>query len=657
MPELEQIKKEIIEDIKKKNQDIPNDIKRKIKDELDILGETEGLFKKSNLEEFYNTWISWKNEKKESTDVNKINGWTPYYLEITTKKPENGFLEARRYFARVGFPDIDTDFDDEFRDKIYDYIIEKYGRENVGNIGTHGKLKFKSCIRRVGKALDIADSWGETKEDKQAYITNNEARVSEIINTFPEGPVIKVRDEEGDMKIITNVDDALIYCDEFKKEISKHEGMANYIKQIQGTFATFSSHAAGICVSDIPIGMIAPLRRAKKDSYSTQYPNEDLESLGLIKFDILAIATLTVIKKTCKLIADNYDIELDYKNLPMGDKKALDIYREGNLGGVFQCEQWGMQQTMKEIGVDSFRDVMAAIALYRPGPMDNIPEYCARKKGRQEIDYFHKTIEPFVKEHLEETYGILIYQEQLMRICETLAGFSIAEGYVMIKAIGKKIPELMASFEKQFIQGCVDNNVPQGVAHQYWDKFIVPFANYGFNKAHAGAYAYLSYQCAYLKANYPEEFIITLLNVEAERSHYEKAEKFEKEFTKKMKIKFLPRTLNDCGVEYKIENSKDVSKGINQTTIRPSLLCKSVGLKSSENIEKNSPYSDLRDLAERTNFSSVTTEVIGGLIEAGFFKGKSGIKKKESIIFDFKTIRDDLKLAQKKGVESVDIFG
>ena len=175
--------------------------------------------------------------------------------------------------------------------------------------------------------------------------------------------------------------------------------------------------------------------------------------------------------------------------------------------------------------------------------------------------------------------------------------------------------------------------------------------------SHAGAYAYLSYQTAYLKANYPEEFVITLLNTEVERAHYEKAEKFEKEFKKKMNIKFLPRTLNDCGVKYKIEQSKDISKGINQTVIRPSLLCKSVGTNAASNIEKNAPYKDLRDLAEKTDFSYVTTDVIGGLIEAGFFKGKAGIKKKEKIISDFKEIRDDLKKANKKGIESVDIFG
>jgi len=250
---------------------------------------------------------------------------------------------------------------------------------------------------------------------------------------------------------------------------------------IANNIVVHNSHAAGFVVSDIPIEQIAPLRRATKGALATQFTGPELESLGLIKFDILGLSMLTVIKKCIELIKENYDIDIDIANLPLNDEPTFKLYRTGNLGGVFQCEQPGMQHTMREIGVDRFDDIMAGVALYRPGPMDNIPDYCSRKKGDSMIDYFHPTIEPFVKNHLEKTYGILIYQEQLMQICNSLSNFSITDGYIMIKAIGKKKIELMNKFEKQFIAGAVENGVPQEVVEQYWEKFIVPFANYGFN--------------------------------------------------------------------------------------------------------------------------------------------------------------------------------
>ena len=648
MTDIKKIRQEIINNINNiKNKDI--DIS-KIEEELDILENTNGINNVNNLESFYKIYI---NNKEKVGNKNIINSWIAYALNMTIKKPEGDFLPERRAFARVGFPDIDTDFDDKFRSKIFAYIIEKYGRENVGNVGTHCFLTFKSCLRRVGKALDVADAFDKGKD---AFVTENQDKVSEIIDTFPKGSVIKIRDCNGEMQVIDDVEKACKYCEEFKYYMDKYPNIKKHMKVIQGTFSNTSSHASGMCISDIPLERIAPLTRARKNEYATQYPNEDLEAIGLIKFDILALSTLTVIKKTLRLIKENYDINIDIKKIPLDDKSTLKMYREGNLAGVFQCEQYGMQNTMRDIGVDRFEDVMAAVALYRPGPMDNIPSYCERKKGIQEIDYFHHTIEPFVKPYLEKTYGIMIYQESLMQICNSLAGFSITDGYVMIKAIGKKKKYLMDKFEEQFIQGCVNNKVPQDVAQQYWDKFIVPFANYGFNAAHACAYALVSWQSCYLKANYTDEYITCLLNAESERANYEKIEEFEKNFRKNLDIKFLSRTLNDCDYVYKIEKKKDVSKGIYKTEIRPSLVCKSVGMNAAKNIAANSPYKDLRDLAERTDFSTVTTETIGGLIDAGFFKGKKGIDKKEDYIKQFSEIRNDLKMAAKKGVDSVDLF-
>jgi DNA polymerase-3 subunit alpha len=483
MADLKELKTEIIDVIKQKYSD--GKILSVVEKELDVLGSTEGLENKNNLETFY---FIWKHHDGQNGHKNDINSWTAYFLGMTKIKPDGDFLPTRRAFARAGLPDIDTDFDDEHRNDVYAYIINKYGRENVGNIGTHGLLKFKSCVTRVVKALDLANMFHMGKE---IFVSGNAAKATEILAPFPKKGLVKIT-EGGESHLIKTFQDAYEYCTDFRNYIDKYEnsGIKEYISQIEGTFGNFSSHAAGIVVSNVPLNEIAPLRNAKHGALATQYPNEDLEVLGLIKFDILAIATLTVIKKTVEMIKENWGIEIDIENLPLQNEPTLALYRAGNLGGVFQCENYGMQKVMRDIGVDRFDDIVAALALYRPGPMDSIPEYCARKKGEKEIDYFHKSIKPFVKPYLEKTYAVLVYQEQVMQICNSLAGFTITDGYVMIKAIGKKKQYLMNKFEKQFVAGCVGNGVPQDVAQQYWDKFIVPFAGYGFNLSHAACYGY-----------------------------------------------------------------------------------------------------------------------------------------------------------------------
>jgi len=558
MADFELIKKELISHVKKLHSQSEkiDKIISKVKEELDILEKTEGLEAKNNLETFYNIW---KTHKEEIGKKNDINSWTAYFLKITSQKPTGEFLPSRRAFARAGFPDIDTDFDYEHRDDVYAYIIDKYGRENVGNIGTHGLLKFKSCVTRVTKALDLANSFHKGQD---AFVSDNSAKATEILSPFPKYGLLKVNDENGDSHLIKSYKDAYEHCPDFRHYVDKYKdsNFGKYIDQTEGTFANFGYHAAGLVCSDIPLDEIAPLRNAKKGVVATQFPNEDLEALGLIKFDILAISTLSVVKKTIEMIKENWGIEIDVENLPLNDETTFELYRKGSLGGIFQCENYGMQKTMRDIQVDSFNDIVAALALYRPGPMDSIPKYCARKKGEEGVSYFHKSIEPYVKPYLEKTYGILCYQESVMQICNALAGFSITDGYIMIKAIGKKKEHLMKRFEKQFVNGCIDKKVPNDVAQQYWDKFIKPFASYGFNLAHSACYGYNSYTTAYLKANYPDEFICSLLDVTINSSvgdRYDKVEAFEKEFKKKMNIKFLPRDINESKVNYTIEKRKD----------------------------------------------------------------------------------------------------
>lgn len=654
MADLNIIKEEIISSVKEIHSGYSKlpQLLETINKELSTMQSSIGIEGKNNLESFYNIW---KNNKGKRGNKNNINSWTAYALKMTSQKPTGEFLPVRRAFARAGFPDIDTDFDYENRDKIYKYIIDKYQRGNVGNVGTHGQLKFKSCITRVVKALDIADAFSKGKDD---YVTENAAKVTEILTPFPKQGAVRIQGADGEMHMIASYEDAYTHSQDFKFYMDRYPDIGKYAKSIEGTFANFGAHASGMIVSNVPLETIAPLRTARGDMLATQFPYEDLEAIGLIKFDVLAISTLSVIKRAIEMIKANWGIEIDYKNLPLNDQKTLKLYRDGNLGGVFQCERYGMQKTMKEIGVDRFSDIVAALALYRPGPMDNIPQYCARKKGDEEIDYFHKSIEPYVKVYLEDTYGICVYQEQLMQICNSLSKFTINDGYTMIKAIGKKIPELMAAYEKQFIEGSSENNVNKELAKNYWDRFITPFAQYGFNRAHSAAYGYTSYQTAYLKANYPDEFICSLLEVTINSSvgdRYEKVAAFEAEFSKKMSIKFLPRDVNKSKTEYKIERRRDVQAKINKTEIRPSLLCKGLSIAAAKNIEDNQPFDDLKDFVRKTDSSIVDSRGIEALIDGGYF-GEKAKANKETMKKQFSLLREDLKKAAKKGIESFDMF-
>lgn len=654
---MSNIKEEIISSVKeihKTNSNLEK-IVTKVSEELEEMDKTTGLEGKNNLESFYGIWKSWKERKGHAGSENQINSWAAFALKMTTKKPEGDFLPVRRAFARVGFPDIDTDFDYENRDDIYKYIIDQYGRGNVGNVGTHGKLKFKSCITRVVKALDIANAF---HKDSKEYISENAAKVTEILSSFPKMGALRIQGRDNQMHDIKGYEDAYAHSEDFKYYMDKYPDIGKFAKDIEGTFANFGAHASGMVVSDIPLSEIAPLRTARGEMLATQFPYEDLEAIGMIKFDILAISTLSVVKRTIEMIKKNWGIEIDYKNLPLDDEKTLRLYREGNLGGIFQCEKYGMQNTMKEIGVDSFNDIVAALALYRPGPMDNIPQYCDRKKGNEQVDYFHSSIEPYVKQYLEDTYGICVYQEQLMQICNALAGFTITDGYTMIKAIGKKIPELMALYEKQFIDGAFNNKVNKELGKNYWDRFITPFAQYGFNRAHSAAYGYTSYQTAYLKANYPDEFICSLLEVTINSSvgdRYEKVTAFEAEFSKKMNIKFLPRDINKSKVEFKIERRKNIQAKINKTEIRPSLLCKGLSVAAAENIEQNQPFADLKEFVAKTDSSVVDMRCLEALIDGGYF-GRKAQENKDKMKEQFMLIREDLKKAAKKGIESFDLF-
>lgn len=625
--------------------------KNKALEEIEEMSMIDGLSKDYCLEEFYNLYqkIKGKNGTK-----NSINSILAYCLEMTSILPEDNcqFMPSRRIFARAGFPDIDIDFDYERRSEVYNYLINKYGRDYVGNIGTYGTLKMKSYITRVVKALDLADSFNLGKD---SYIKNNNALVREIIDSLPEqkGAFLKVKDEDGEEHVIKSLSDAVSHCQEFNKYISKYPGIVEHAKRIEGLSSSYGVHAAGVVISGEPLCRIAPLRTTSKSDdesgadFATQFPYEDLEHLGLIKFDILAISTLSVIAETVKHIKNRTGIDLNVENLPLDDDKSFELYRSGNLTGVFQCEEKGMQKTMMKMGVDRFEDICAGIALFRPGPMNSIPQYCSRKKGTERIDYFHSSIEKFVKEILRPTYGILVYQEQVMQICNSLAGLTVSEGYQVIKAVGKKKEDQLNKFKTRFVDGCCKNGVDKSLAIKYWEDFIMPFASYGFNKSHSYCYGLISYQTAYLKANFPADFIVSYLNIETRQKKWDRVDILLNE-AKRMGVKINQKSLNTSGCSYKLHEDKVGS--LSNYAITPSVLCKGLNFLAGQEIEKKQPFRNFEDFVTRVDTGVCDIEAIQALSDAGFFpKTKNPVDK-------FIKLRDGVKMARKKGMSGVDIF-
>ena len=358
-----------------------------------------------------------------------------------------------------------------------------------------------------------------------------------------------------------------------------------------------------------------------------------------------------------RLVEQNTGTAIDIENLPLDAatsieaKRTYDLYKTGDLIGVFQCESKGMQETCVDVGVDRFDDIMAVISLYRPGPMESIPEYVERKKGLKQLSYFHPSIEKWVKDILAATYGVLVYQEQVMKICSSLGGMTVSEGLVVIKGIGKKLEHVIAKGRTSFIEGAVLKGVPRATAESYWDKFITPFAMYGFNAAHSCCYAYNSYITAFLKANYPVEFICAYLNVATDYRDWDRIQELERE-AQKMGIKLLPRDINSCGLKYQIVKKKDLKLGITQSEIRPAIHCKGLAIAAAHNIVSCRPYTSPKDFADKTDMSVVDVESLTALCDAGFFK-----TRKAKLVEEFSILREDQKRVRKSGKVSQDILG
>ncbi|MBN1850188.1 MAG: DNA polymerase III subunit alpha [Deltaproteobacteria bacterium] len=504
-----------------------------------------------------------------------------YCLYITNLDPIRYDLLFERFLnpGRVTMPDIDIDFCINGREDVIQYVADKYGHENVGQIITFGTMKARGVIRDVGRVLNIP--YGE---------------VDKIAKLVPEGPGVKLQtaiEEEPELK-------------RMEQDEAVGKKLLTISRSLEGLARHSSTHASGVVISDRPLVEYLPLYKGSNDEIMTQYTMDQVDKIGLIKFDFLGLKTLTVIKHTLDLIKASSGQVIDIDTIPLDDEKTFKLCQDGKTTGIFQLESEGMKDLLRRLKPEVFEDLVALVALYRPGPMEWIPDYIDGKHGKRKPKYLHPKLEPI----LAKTYGVAIYQEQVMQIARDLAGFSMGDADVLRKAMGKKKADLLAEQKQKFIQGCVANDINETLADQIYT-FIEPFAGYGFNRSHAACYALIGYQTAYLKAHFPVQFMAALLS--QDMGNQDKTIKNIAE-CREMGIKILPPDINESQSDFAV-----VEDGI-----RFGLAAvKNVGQKAVESIimmrNTGGPFKDLLDFCERVDGAKVNRRVLEGLIQCGAF--------------------------------------
>ncbi|MCS7213266.1 MAG: DNA polymerase III subunit alpha [Candidatus Calescibacterium sp.] len=444
-------------------------------------------------------------------------------LGITELDPIQYGLIFERFLnpEREKIPDIDVDFCKARRDEVLEYVSEKYGKDSVCHIITFGTFGARTAIRDVGRILD------EPPE-----------HVSYLAELVPQEPSRK-----------WTLDDAYNEIQEFRNAVEsnpKFRKIFEKAKRLEGLIRHVGSHASGFLISDKPITEYTSVHRSK-DGLTTQFEMENLEKIGLVKFDFLGLETLTVIQKTFDLIKQKYGIELSYDNIPLDDRKTYEMIKKGDTFGVFQFESSGMRDMLMKLEPSEFKDLIAAVALYRPGPIQSgmVSDYVERKKGIKPVTYPHPSLEPILK----ETYGNFLYQEQIMFTANILAGFTMSEADILREAMGKKKADLMASMRERFISGCISNGIDKSLAEEIFD-IMEKFSGYAFNKSHSACYAFISYITGYLKANYPLEYISSILS--SEIGNQEKLVKYLENVIA-LGYKILPPSITKSKFEFTVE--------------------------------------------------------------------------------------------------------
>ncbi len=505
-----------------------------------------------------------------------------YLIGVTDIEPLRFNLFFERFInpERISYPDIDVDICMDRRQEVIDYTVSKYGKDKVAQIITFGTMKAKMAIKDVGRVLNIPLQ-----------------KVLGIAKLVPEDlgiTIEKALEADPELRALYQSDEETRRC-------------IDLARKLEGSLRNTGIHAAGLIVSGDPLMEHIPICAAKdSDVVATQFSMKPVEAVGMLKIDFLGLKTLTSIQRTTRAIETRTGKAIDWINLPLEDQAAFDLLNQGRTLGLFQVESGGMQELLKQLHLDKFEEVIAVGALYRPGPMEMIPSFIERKHGREPIEIDH----PWMADILAETYGIMVYQEQVMQIASRLAGYSLGEGDVLRRAMGKKDHEEMSRQREKFRIGALSKGVDEATAMQIFDK-VEKFASYGFNKSHAAAYGYLTYVTAYLKANYPKEWMASLLT--SDRDDITKVSRILKE-CQAMGIAILPPDVNESGTEFVatetgVRFALNAIKGVGEGVIELVV----------QGREEKGRYSSLFDFLSRIDTRKVGKKMVEHLIEAGAF--------------------------------------
>jgi DNA polymerase-3 subunit alpha len=549
-----------------------------------------------------------------------------YCLSITAIDPLKYNLLFERFLnpERLSMPDIDIDFDDEGRSKVIDYVKKKYGENHVAQIITYGTMKAKMAIRDVGRVLDIP--LNVVDKVAKSFPSHLSATLTAILSKDDIDKDLKPHLSSEDTEKAYNM----------RKMAEGDDDISRLLKiatNLEGSVRNTGVHACGVVITPEEVSEYVPIATAKEaDTVITQFDNSVAEKAGLLKMDFLGLKTLSIIRDAVELIKINKRIKIDIDNVDLTDEKTYQLFQRGETTGIFQYESPGMKKHMIDLVPNVFEDLIAMNALYRPGPMKYIPDFIQRKHGKQEIKYDL----PEMEEILAETYGITVYQEQVMLLSQKLAGFSRGKADSLRKGMGKKVMEELEKIHPEFINGCKKNGHPDHSIDKIWKDWL-SFASYAFNKSHSTCYAYIGFQTAYLKANYPAEFMASVLN--HNKKDLTKLNFFLSE-CKRMDIGVLGPDINESGMDFTV-NKKDqirfglsALKGVGEAPIAELLAER----------EKNGNFEDIYDLVKRVDSNAVTKKcyeslVLGGALDSTGNKNRAAFFNKSG---KFDTFIEDL---------------
>jgi len=518
-----------------------------------------------------------------------------YCLGITDIDPINYGLLFERFLnpERISMPDIDIDFSDRGRDKVIEYVTKKYGQQNVAQIITFGSMAARAVVRDVGRVLSIPYS----EMDKVAKMIPEEVGVT--------------------------LERAISLSSDLKQKIKEDEEIAKvieYSKVLEGLARHASKHAAGVVIAPSPLTNYLPLYKTNKDEITTQYNMKCIEDIGLLKMDFLGLRTLTVIDDTLTEVARTRGVQIKLNEIPLDDPEVYRLFAEGKTVGVFQFESGGMRDYLRKLGPNCIEDLIAMNALYRPGPLDSgmIDIYIECKKGKREIKYEHPLLEPILK----DTYGVIVFQEQVLKIAQEMAGYDLGKADILRKAMGKKQAEVMAEQKSEFIEGAFKKKVNKNIAEKIFDQ-IETFGRYGFVKAHSTGYAVIAYQTAYLKTYYPQEFLAASLT--SEMGNTSRVNTFKKE-CKDLNIELLPPDINDGYAHFSVSDGK-ILFGL--------AAVKNVGQSAVESIvetrKEGGKFTDIFDFCSRIDHHLVSKKALESLIASGTF---DSLHKERSTLYE-----------------------